>query len=68
MPFVWFILQLHVRKCNECGQPLPESYQAPADEPWTTGICDCAEDAESCKFYSWVTDREAQFVKSNNQL
>ncbi|KAL1565193.1 Cell number regulator 6, variant 2 [Salvia divinorum] len=41
--------QLHVRKCNECGQPLPDSYQAPADEPWTTGIFGCAEDAESCK-------------------
>ncbi|KAL8520250.1 hypothetical protein ACS0TY_010976 [Phlomoides rotata] len=39
--------QLHVRKCHECGQPLPETYQAPADEPWTTGIFDCAEDAES---------------------
>ncbi|KAL7147578.1 hypothetical protein ABFS83_06G116900 [Erythranthe nasuta] len=41
--------QLHVRKCNECGQPLPESYLAPADEPWTTGIFGCAEDAESCR-------------------
>ncbi|XP_051143196.1 cell number regulator 6-like [Andrographis paniculata] len=41
--------QLHVHKCNECGQPLPESYQAPADEPWTTGIFDCAQDAESCR-------------------
>ncbi|XP_042048899.1 cell number regulator 6-like [Salvia splendens] len=39
--------QLHVQKCNECGQPLPESYQAPADEPWTTGIFGCAEDVES---------------------
>ena len=46
---LWFILQLHVQKCNECGQPLPESYQAPADEPWTTGIFGCAEDVESCK-------------------
>ncbi|KAG6425425.1 hypothetical protein SASPL_115860 [Salvia splendens] len=44
-----FIPQLHVRKCNECGQPLPDSYHAPADEPWTTGIFGCAEDAESCK-------------------
>ncbi|GFP80795.1 cell number regulator 6 [Phtheirospermum japonicum] len=41
--------QLHVHKCNECGQPLPESYQAPADEPWTTGIFGCAEDTESFK-------------------
>ncbi|XP_042055812.1 cell number regulator 6-like [Salvia splendens] len=39
--------QLHVQKCNECGQPLPESYQAPANEPWTTGIFGCAEDVES---------------------
>ncbi|GMP69906.1 hypothetical protein CsSME_00028989 [Camellia sinensis var. sinensis] len=40
--------QLHVRKCNECGQPLPESFEPPADEPWTTGIFGCAEDTESC--------------------
>ncbi|KAI3458306.1 hypothetical protein Pfo_014969 [Paulownia fortunei] len=40
--------QLHGPRCNECGQPLPESYQAPADEPWTTGICECAQDTESC--------------------
>lgn len=40
--------QLNVRKCNECGQPLPESYQAPADEPWSTGIFECAQDTESC--------------------
>ncbi|KAL3637976.1 hypothetical protein CASFOL_018424 [Castilleja foliolosa] len=41
--------QLHVPKCNECVQTLPESYQAPADEPWTTGIFDCARDPESCR-------------------
>ncbi|KAM1708790.1 hypothetical protein TB2_001671 [Malus domestica] len=40
--------QLNVHRCNECGQPLPDSYQAPADEPWTTGIFGCAEDRESC--------------------
>lgn len=40
--------QLIVHRCNECGQPLPESYQPPADEDWTTGICGCAEDRESC--------------------
>ncbi|KAL8049879.1 hypothetical protein ABFX02_06G047700 [Erythranthe guttata] len=40
--------QLHVVKCNECGQPLPESFQAPADEPWTTGIFECTNDTESC--------------------
>ncbi|KAK6155877.1 hypothetical protein DH2020_010125 [Rehmannia glutinosa] len=41
--------QLNAPRCNECGQPLPESYQAPADEPWTTGIFECAQDAESCR-------------------
>ncbi|XP_038976333.1 cell number regulator 6-like [Phoenix dactylifera] len=40
--------QLEVRRCNECGQPLPESYEPPADEPWMTGIFGCAEDPESC--------------------
>ncbi|XP_024016948.1 cell number regulator 6 [Morus notabilis] len=40
--------QLNVRKCNECGQPLPESFEPPADEPWTTGIFGCAEDKDSC--------------------
>ncbi|KAJ6944799.1 cell number regulator 6 [Populus alba x Populus x berolinensis] len=40
---------LEVCKCNECGQPLPENFQPPADEPWTTGIFGCAEDTESCK-------------------
>ena len=44
---VW---QLTVRKCNECGQALPEDYLAPTDEPWTSGIFGCAEDTESCKF------------------
>ncbi|XP_010555614.1 PREDICTED: cell number regulator 6-like [Tarenaya hassleriana] len=40
--------QLNVRKCNECGQPLPENFEPPADEPWTTGIFGCAEDTDSC--------------------
>ncbi|XP_024970179.1 cell number regulator 6-like isoform X1 [Cynara cardunculus var. scolymus] len=40
--------QLNVRKCNECGQPLPESFEPPAVEPWSTGIFGCAEDTESC--------------------
>ncbi|KAG5228560.1 cell number regulator [Salix suchowensis] len=40
--------QLSVRKCNECGQPLPENFEPPGDEPWTTGIFGCAEDTESC--------------------
>ncbi|KAJ8752997.1 hypothetical protein K2173_008732 [Erythroxylum novogranatense] len=40
--------QLNVRKCNECGQTLPQDFEPPADEPWTTGIFGCAEDTESC--------------------
>ncbi|PKI54517.1 cell number regulator 6-like [Punica granatum] len=40
--------QLDVRKCHECGQPLPESFEPPADENWTTGIFGCSEDRESC--------------------
>ncbi|KAK4777108.1 hypothetical protein SAY86_005796 [Trapa natans] len=40
--------QLNVKKCHECGQPLPESFEPPADENWTTGIFGCAEDRESC--------------------
>lgn len=44
-----FIWQVNARKCIECGQPLPQSYQPPADEDWSTGICGCAEDPESCK-------------------
>ncbi|KAM1230289.1 hypothetical protein ACFX2I_040467 [Malus domestica] len=42
------IPQLGVEKCLECGQPLPERYQPPADEDWTTGIFGCAQDPESC--------------------
>ncbi|KAH8521689.1 hypothetical protein H0E87_002664 [Populus deltoides] len=42
--------QLTVRKCNECGQPLPENFEPPGDEPWTTGIFGCADDTESCKY------------------
>ncbi|KAI4363627.1 hypothetical protein MLD38_019820 [Melastoma candidum] len=40
--------QLEVRKCNECGQPLPESYEPPADEDWTTAIFGCTQDRDSC--------------------
>ncbi|KAH9607365.1 hypothetical protein KSS87_020136 [Heliosperma pusillum] len=40
--------QLDIRTCNECGQALPESYQAPANEPWSTGIFGCCEDTDSC--------------------
>ncbi|KAL2920470.1 Cell number regulator 6 [Bienertia sinuspersici] len=40
--------QLHVHKCSECGQPLPESYEPPSDEPWSSGIFGCTEDTESC--------------------
>ncbi|RWR86694.1 cell number regulator 6 [Cinnamomum micranthum f. kanehirae] len=41
--------QLVVQRCHECGQVLPESYEPPTDEPWTTGICGCAEDIDSCR-------------------
>ncbi|KAK9048354.1 hypothetical protein SSX86_032683 [Deinandra increscens subsp. villosa] len=41
--------QLNVQKCEGCGQALPESFEPPAIEPWTTGIFDCAEDRESCR-------------------
>ncbi|XP_028961916.1 cell number regulator 6-like isoform X2 [Malus domestica] len=40
--------QSNVHRCHQCGQPLPESYLPPRDEPWTTGIFGCAEDRESC--------------------
>ncbi|ESR58598.1 hypothetical protein CICLE_v10021961mg [Citrus x clementina] len=40
--------QLVVHRCCECGQPLPESYEPPSDEDWTTGICGCFSDLESC--------------------
>ncbi|KAI3997026.1 hypothetical protein MKX01_021302 [Papaver californicum] len=40
--------QLTVHRCNECGQPLPESYEPPSDEPWSTGILGCADDTDSC--------------------
>ncbi|KMZ58409.1 plant cadmium resistance 1 [Zostera marina] len=40
--------QLDVHRCNECGQPLPESYSPPSNEPWTTGIFGCSEDPDSC--------------------
>ncbi|KAF8380523.1 hypothetical protein HHK36_028010 [Tetracentron sinense] len=39
--------QLAIHKCNECGQPLPESYEPPANEPWITGIFGCTEDKET---------------------
>lgn len=43
--------QLTARRCEQCGQPLPQSYTPPADEDWTTGIFGCAEDNESCKLH-----------------
>lgn len=50
----WFVgCQLQVRRCLECGQPLPDTYQRPADEDWTSGIFGCAEDPESCKNLSF---------------
>jgi hypothetical protein len=41
--------QLVVHKCGECGQPLPDSYKPPSNEPWTTGIFGCGEDMDSCE-------------------
>ncbi|CAL0304632.1 unnamed protein product [Lupinus luteus] len=40
--------QYNVHRCVECGQILPETYQPPSDEDWTTGICACAQDTHSC--------------------
>lgn len=48
LQFSCLIEQLVVHKCNECGQVLPESFEPPADEPWTSGIFGCAEDKDSC--------------------
>ncbi|CAI9103616.1 OLC1v1002133C2 [Oldenlandia corymbosa var. corymbosa] len=42
------VVQLTAPKCPQCGQALPESYQPPATEDWTTGIFGCAEDPNSC--------------------
>ncbi|KAK8965267.1 Cell number regulator 6 [Platanthera guangdongensis] len=39
--------QLEVPKCDECGQQLPENFQPPADEAWTTNILRCEEDTET---------------------
>jgi hypothetical protein len=41
--------QLVVHRCAECGQPLPESYEPPSNEPWTTGIFGCGQDMDSCE-------------------
>jgi hypothetical protein len=47
---VWVVVaQLVVHKCGECGQPLPDSYKPPSNEPWTTGIFGCGEDMDSCE-------------------
>ncbi|KAD6453118.1 hypothetical protein E3N88_07823 [Mikania micrantha] len=40
--------QLQDRRCPECGQVLPSSYEPPADEDWSAGIFSCADDPESC--------------------
>lgn len=50
----------------ECGQPLPETYEPPADEDWTTGIFGCTEHPESCKslihFYHSVSVLKLEFT------
>lgn len=48
------IQQLTARRCQECGQTLPPTYQPPADEDWSTGIFGCAEDAGSCKCFLYL--------------
>uniref|UniRef100_A0A0E0K7I3 Uncharacterized protein n=1 Tax=Oryza punctata TaxID=4537 RepID=A0A0E0K7I3_ORYPU len=40
-------VHLEGRRCSECGQVLPESYEPPADEPWTTGIFACTDDPQT---------------------
>ncbi|XP_028055305.1 uncharacterized protein LOC114259490 [Camellia sinensis] len=40
--------KLTARRCQECGQTLPPTYQPPADEDWSTGIFGCTEDTDSC--------------------
>ncbi|CAI7736199.1 unnamed protein product [Closterium sp. NIES-53] len=40
--------QLDVQRCFECGQILPQSYEPPQDEPWSTGIFACFKDQRSC--------------------
>ncbi|KAL7238538.1 hypothetical protein ACSBR2_004597 [Camellia fascicularis] len=42
------VAQLTARRCQECGQTLPATYQPPADEDWSTGIFGCSEDTDSC--------------------
>ncbi|XP_076899979.1 cell number regulator 6-like [Bidens hawaiensis] len=39
--------QLNARRCPECGQALPSSYEPPADEDWSTGLFSCADDSKS---------------------
>ncbi|KAF5939127.1 hypothetical protein HYC85_023386 [Camellia sinensis] len=38
---------LTARRCQECGQTLPPTYQLPADEDWSTGIFGCTKDTDS---------------------
>ena len=46
--------QLEGRRCGECSQVLPESYEPPADEPWSNGIFGCTDDPESwAQCWSW---------------
>lgn len=59
-------MQLHVHKCSECGQPLPESYEPPADEPWSSGIFGCTEDTQSCKFPNLLLFCVFCFLRDDN--
>ncbi|GFQ08671.1 cell number regulator 6, partial [Phtheirospermum japonicum] len=42
------VAELNAPRCEQCGQTLPPTYSAPADEDWATGIFGCTEDHESC--------------------
>lgn len=54
-------MQLAVRQCDVCGQDLPENFETPADEPWTTGIFGCTEDMTSCKFFFSIIKTQIRF-------
>lgn len=58
------LLQLNARRCLECGQVLPETYQPPADEDWTTGICGCFSDVDSCKIFPFFPSPNYECLES----
>ncbi|CAL5404684.1 unnamed protein product [Camellia sinensis] len=48
LSYTFGLTRLTARRCQECGQTLPPTYQPPADEDWSTGIFGCTEDTDSC--------------------